>query len=429
MTIARLRGEQLREGILRENHFAVDASLPESILNINWANHTEILQDKKVIYKVQLNDLAVGGLSEIDVTNLVTGNPVSSTGIAEGIIIDEPKNKVTLRDGATQDTPLKDANANTVYGRMTYDDVNNKFIVKFFVFDTTLATPAEVSYTMPTGQTIDLIFYRRGNMLNIPEDYLITDGGNFVEGQTDAIADFNIKQLAKDLGITLNNDGNMSLSRSIIDEILVQTRGVTNTTIRANTIIDEVVTARNGKANLNTELDAIRQSVSDEVTNRTAGDQAIRDDLASTATGKGASLIGIEDIAAVFTATNVEQALKELYDKIVADVQAEANARSTADSDLDSRLSAIEAEKTKIHVHDRYVFQAVGGETTVNLPEGKKADTNTLVVTINGLEQAVGINYTEITDVNGFVTGVDFNPDTLVAGDVVIFKWLNVLTA
>jgi hypothetical protein len=40
-------------------------------------------------------------------------------------------------------------------------------------------------------------------------------------------------------------------------------------------------------------------------------------DLSSTATGKGASIIGIEDSAGNFTATNVEGALAEAYDKAV----------------------------------------------------------------------------------------------------------------
>lgn len=526
MTIARIRGEQIRPGILRESHFAPDAQLPESILAINWSNHTEILQNKKVVYKVQLDDLTVGGLTEIDVTTLVTGNPVTSTGNEEGIIVDAPKNKVTFRDGTTMDTPLKDEHGHIVFGRMVYE--GGAFKIKFYVDENGVETP----YTMPANQTIDAIFYRRGNLLNIPEDFIITDGGNFVEGQTDAIADFNIKQLAKDLGVTLNNKGNMSLSRSVIEEILVQTRGVTNTTVRANTIIDEVVEARNGKASLNAELSAIRQSITDEVNARQAAitaeadartsainaeaaarqaaDQAIRDDLASTSAGKGASLIGIADANNKFTATTVEGALselegriaglesgggaevtathtrdaatvngvfsagtfaslearlediegtvdakvKELQDSVANEATARANAdatlqanidaevaarqaaiadevaaRQAADDALSARIAALEAVKNKIHVHDRYIFQAVGNETQVMLPEGKKADVNTLVVTINGLEQAVGINYTEINDVNGYALGVDFNPDVLKPGDVVIMKWLNALTA
>lgn len=748
MGIARLNGKQIANGILRDNHIASDAAIAESKLSINWNNHTEILQDKKVIFKVQINDQSVGGQNKLNVNSLVTGSAVTSSGTAEGIVTDSPKNKVLVRDGATQDSPFKDAEGNVVYGRMVVE--GGDFVVKFY----TDADGEETAYTMPAGKTVDLVYYKRGNLLNVPEDYAISDGGSFVEGATDVIAEFNLKQLAADLGITLGNDGNMSLSRSVIEEILVQTRGVTNTTVRASAVIDEVVAARNGKVSLSAELTQIRSDISDEASARSAADQAIRndlssiannkgaslvgiqdsagnysantvegalaeigstlddlangigsatqdevttartsditgshdnldarieaaearyedvkdevetarngkasldaelssirtsvsseatarqsadstldgkitteknraelaesnlqtninneatarqsadqtlqsnisseasarqtadttlqgnidseasarqsadqtlqtninneasarqsadntlqtninneasarqsgdqaivsdlastsankgastvgveagsglngsnvqsvledlegrlaaqesgggaevtathsrdtattngvfatdsfddlegrlediestvdtevkaledaiqdakDDLASNASGKGASLIGIQDLANVLSSSNVEAALKELYDKIVA----EQTARTNADNAIDTRLDALEAEKPKIHVHDRYVFQAVGGETSVSLPNSKKADANTLVVTINGLENAVGINYTETTDANGYVTGVSFSPDALVANDVVILKWLNVV--
>lgn len=47
-----------------------------------------------------------------------------------------------------------------------------------------------------------------------------------------------------------------------------------------------------------------------------AAADALRVDLASTAAGKGASLIGLHDAAAKFAAANVEAALLELYNKI-----------------------------------------------------------------------------------------------------------------
>ena len=55
-----------------------------------------------------------------------------------------------------------------------------------------------------------------------------------------------------------------------------------------------------------------------EETNRTTADTAIRNDFASTATSKGASLIGIEDAGNLITATTVESAIAELYSNTTA---------------------------------------------------------------------------------------------------------------
>lgn len=328
MAIARIRGEQLRNGVLREYHFAAETQIPESILNINWNAHTETLVDRKVVYSVQVSDLAVGGQSSVVVAG-VTGSPVTSASTAEGVITDSPKNKVYIRDGATPDTPYKDADGNVVFGRMTHD--GSAYVLSFF----TDVEGVETAFTFPANKTVDASYNKRGNLYNMPEDAALGGGGSsFVQGQTDALTDFDLKQIASDLGITLAHDGNMSLNRSIIAEILYQTAGLVNGSVRANEIIDEVVAARNGEASLSVELANIRQSVIDEesarisavtaeetariaavsaeATTRANADQAIRDDLASVANGDGgALLVGVSGDAGLTGAT-VEDVLKNL---------------------------------------------------------------------------------------------------------------------
>lgn len=495
MAIAKLRGDQLKPGILRDSHIGADAAIDETKLSIDWSKHTETLTAKKLLYKVQLDDIAVGGLTEFDITSLVSGSAVTSNSTDEGILIDAPKNKVTLRDGTTQDTPLKDVHAHVVFGRIVENGTGG-FKIKFFTDENGVETP----YEMAEGQTIDAFFYKRGNLLNVPEDYAITDGGSFVEGATDAQAEFDLQQLAKEIGITLNHDGNMTLSRSVIEEILVQTRGLTNTTVRASDVIDEVVTARNGKSSLGSELTAIRQSVSDEVQARTQADKDLSDRLDAVEGGAGASNEEIvaargshadlkarldadyadlsgkvsteksraesaeariegkvdqttSDLANYQTTNNsrvadlenslgelsvdvgerIGTAIEQVYDRAIAE---EARIEAKVDQEIADRTAEVEAlrnrvvelekEASKLHQHDRLVFQALGNETSVTLPDGKFADANTLTVTINGLENAPGIHYSEVLDGEGKVTGIDFAPDKLVPGDVVIIKWLNV---
>lgn len=97
--------------------------------------------------------------------------------------------------------------------------------------------------------------------------------------------------------------------------------------------------------NTNTnDISQLQTDLSQEVIDRTNADQAIRDDLSSTALLKGASLIGINDIGSVFTATEVEAALQEV--KLLADsntammpqITQNANDISTLQSDVSDMM-------------------------------------------------------------------------------------------
>lgn len=94
--------------------------------------------------------------------------------------------------------------------------------------------------------------------------------------------------------------------------------------------------------------------------------------------------------------------------------------------DWNAHLSGHEDRITKLETEDdRFAYVASGGETQVDLPDGKKAKPNSLFVTLNGLIQAPGVNYDEVKDVDGNVTGIIF-PNPLVADDVVLLWWKNV---
>lgn len=64
------------------------------------------------------------------------------------------------------------------------------------------------------------------------------------------------------------------------------------------------------------DISSLEDDLADEVSNRTQGDTNILNNLSSTASGKGASLIGINDSKGSFDATTVEAALSEIVDKI-----------------------------------------------------------------------------------------------------------------
>jgi hypothetical protein len=300
MAISRIRGEQIKQQVIKDQHIASDAAIQESKLAIDWAAHyQQALVTKKVVDYVQVNGTDVGGFGQIDISAVipntvphVNSDPLSG----EGVIVDAPKNKAIIRDAVTGD-PVLDENQREVYGRVEFDDAGNNFVLKFFTFDPTAngGAGAEVPFTMPAGQKIDWQYAKRFNLDTVDEMFAANE--KFVEGAADATAHLNIDQLAKDLygaSFSLDRDGNPNLTVSVVDQI------------------------------------------ANEVAARQAGDQAIRDDLASNLAGKGANLIGVEDAAGKFIASTVEGVLAELQQNI----ENEALARSNADTAIRNDLSS-----------------------------------------------------------------------------------------
>lgn len=482
MAFVKIRGEQIVDGVLKNQHIAANAAIHESKLDINWASHaSEILTSRKVVDFVQVNGTVIpSGVSEIDLVaaGIFTGseahtdsNPLS----AEGIIVSGAKNVVILRDVTTGE-PLVDENQNEVHGHVIHD--GSTFKLQFVTDTAPVDHVGEVPFVFAAETAIDWQYAQRFNLETVNEMFAANE--KFVNGAADVTSSLNIQQIAKDLygvSYTLDRDGNANLSRSLVDEVLVQTRGLTNTAVRANTIIDEVVAARGGFADISARFTDVLQKISDEAGARAQAITDLKTDLASTAAGKGASTIGIEDTAAVFTATTVEGALAELESRVqdvegggsATGIEVEAARKSTAltgvevtHADLDTRLEAgetvIKATKDevtaargseasldarldralnengtlkngeKIHTHKKFVYVATGGETAVNLGAGDffQLGDDTLDVYVNGVLQAEGIHYTEVADVTETTKGkgVNFNPEILVSGDVIILKYI-----
>ncbi|AOQ24730.1 hypothetical protein MTAT_04710 [Moorella thermoacetica] len=503
MPIARIRGEQIKLGVIGNPHIDANNPIEESKLSINWNSHTEALQNKKVVDYIQVNDTSVAaGASEVDVSTIIGSRPTTASDplSGEGVIVDAPKNKCIIRDGVTNEpiTTVINSVAYEVFGRLTYDSVNSKFILKFFTASG--AGGAEEPYTFASAATIDWQFAQRFNLLTVDE--LFAANEKFVEGAADASAHLNISQLAHDLyGASYNLDASglpklsKPVTQQIADEVSraqtaeadlqsqinteitnrtnaisdlqtqlnneiaarqsadnnlqnlinTETSGVNNPAVKAKNIIDEVVTARGANTTLSDRLAAIETTAQNDVSQ-------LKSDLASTAVGKGASMVGIEDAGAKFASSTVEGALSELFDKVNTDVANEASARQAADSALDGRVTALEnevttargslasidarldvalnengtlKEGTKIHVHKKAVVTPVVGQTRVDMPANEYFQNDgTLDVYVNGLLQAPGVNYTEVYDAQGRGIAVDFAPDTFVDGDVVILKWV-----
>lgn len=215
MALLKIRGEQIQNGAIVNAHLG--EAIQESNLAINWNAHTEILQDRKVVDWVQLNALAAGGQSSLDVTAQIGASTprATSSGSEEGVIVDTPKNRVMIRDNETGD-PLLDAQDREIYGRLTYDAVGGAFTLSFYVNN----GGVDESVTLPAGAVIDVQYRRRFNLLSVSEEFAANE--KWVDGAADVTAHLNIQQLARDLyGATysLDRDGEPNRDRGVGEEV------------------------------------------------------------------------------------------------------------------------------------------------------------------------------------------------------------------
>jgi|GEM_PF-2327095 len=317
MAISRIRGEQIRPGVLVNQHIADNAGIHESKLDINWLSHyAQALETKKVIDFVQVGNKVVGGLSSYNLSTqgILAGNAPKATSVStdEGVIIDAPYNKVIIRDSVTGDSIL-DVSGNEVYGRMVHDGVD--FIVMFYTSNDETETP----FTMPENQEIDFQYMERFNLRTVSE--LFAANEKFVAGAADITAFQNIHQLAKDIygaGYTLDRDGQGNLSVSLVDQIAneVQERQQAIQDFR-NDLLAQATAGKGanligiedaGNRFLGGTVEAVLAEIKDAL-------DELKNDLASTALGKGASMIGLHDAAGKFNASDVEGALAELADR------------------------------------------------------------------------------------------------------------------
>lgn len=404
--LGRFRGEQLNQKIMRDYHFDVNNKIAEDKINILWHNHREILEDTKVDVWVQKNNVNVDGLGSIEVTADLAGRPVANALDVEGVVLEVP---VEIRVTGSDDFPYMDSQGNPVYGKLRFEEATSQYFLDFY----TKIAGVETPFSFGAGEPVEFIDYRyalRTNLSILPVDAIINGGAGFVEGATDASAYMNLIQLMKDVygaAGTLDNDGNANLAMSLKDQI------------------------------------------AKEVQDRADADQAIYDDLAATT---GADLIGVITDPN-YTGLTVQDVLADLAARtkyLEENGGAEVTATHTRDTNsangyfqtetfttLEDRLVDIETVvDTQVKDHEdrivkletedeREVYEAVGGETGYNLQKGI-AKPNTLFISLNGALQAPGINYDEVKDTDGNVTGITFAPETLkiVEGvPDVLFMW------
>jgi len=428
---ATILGSNIASNTIMDANIASNAAIAHTKLALDYA---EIFSHKKVVDFVQVNGTAVAsGVTKIDVTGSGTGQipnstpSVGSDSTSEGVITSGEKNRVPLRLAGSQDPLVAEwevssvTHRSDVYGRMTYDAGSSKYELKFYYLD---ESGDETAYTTTDAVDIDWQYAKRFNLDSVSEMFAANE--KFVDGVADTSAHLNILQLAKDVygpSYTLDRDGNANLARNLVDEILVQTRGVINTTVRASAIIDEVITARGAYASIESRFIAIENSVTD-----------LTNDLASTANGSGgATLVGVSADAGLDGSTveavlvSIDSRLDTLENNGGAEVTAthERDAASTnglfaVDTfvSLEERLVDIENttdEKFKTTIDDLASTSANKGASTIGIQD---TAGNISATTVEGALAEIA---SEVVTARGAAANLDArldNIDTAIADEI-----------
>jgi hypothetical protein len=390
--IARFRGEQFNNKIMRNNHFDSTNKIDEMYIDIDFHSHREILEDTKIDVFVQVNDKAVAGQSQLVITPEIAGRPVSTGLSVEGVVLTE---KVQIRKKGT-DTPIGDADSDVVYGRM--EEAAGTYTLKFF----SMVGGTEQPYTFDVGSVnIDFRYVVRSNLSVIPVDAIVNGGAGFVEGATDVTAYMNLIQLMKDIyggSGHLDNDGNANLGKAIVDQIADEAlaRTTADTAIRN----DFAATTGAGLVGVVTDPNYTGLTVQAVLANLASRLSTVEtksgQEVADTHTRDTSTTNGLFPTA---TFTSLEDRLEDIEEK--TDFQTKA---------LDDRIVKLETE------NEEEVYEATGGETQYVFTKGLAKDKSVLVF-INGQLQAPAINFTYLKDASQQIRGIDFAPDVLKVTD------------
>lgn len=392
MPLMRINGSQIQLGAIKNEH--IGEPIEETKLNIAWSTHyNNALATKKLLDYVQKNGVSVAsGVSVID--NIIDAaephvEDATSLGIITSDFDGKGKNKVVVRDAVTGE-PILDASNREVYGRLTWDSTLNSgsggYKLSFYTFDGT----NENAYAFAANATIDIQYMRRFTLLDVDESFSANE--KFVDGAADVTAHLNIEQLARDIYGTasLDRDGQPNLGTPLVTQI-------------AN------------EAAARTAADSTLQSnIETEAINRANADNAIRSDFASTAAGKGASLVGVEDAGNKFTASTVEGVLAELQSNIESEASTRAAADTTLQGNIDAEASARQAADQAIR--DDLASTAAGkGASLIGVEDasGKFAAT-----TVEGVLAEIDSAY-KAAD-SALQAGIDAEETARIAGDQAI---------
>lgn len=409
-------GRQIKPGSLTDQHFAAGAAISESKLNIDWAARAaSILGSRTVVDFVQVNGKAVSANSpSVTVTAEITPPPATADN-ERGAVVQDGKNRIILRDAATGE-PLIGVGGKEVYGKLTRSGID--YIVTFYTKDN---LGAEVPHTVEKATTIDFQYPQRFDLNTVTETFASNE--KFVDGAANVSERLDIQQLAKDVfggAYTLDKDGQANNAKTVIEQLAdeVAARGTADSDLQD--AIDAEVTARVSAVNgLDTRLATVEGEIQ-TARGASANLKAELDRISTVASGSNQEVID---------ARNGKATLSDELTAIRKSVSDEITARTSADTTLGNRATALEG---KAHGHfgeDKQVLVGdplIGtGTYTLQSTEKFVAGDKSLQVFINGMLQMVGVHYNEVEAGGAGTggTGINLAPNLIEQNDVIQLRW------
>lgn len=417
MSLQTLNGKQIRNNVIEDRH--IKTKLSESVLDIKWADAghaADILKNKPIIDYVQFIDLVsvTGGASSVEV---LLGLDVSTTAIP-GVILNMP---LRMRD--ENGDPLR-FDGKEITGKITATSgvkADGKFGYTISFVDH-LGSPFVFTQTTK----IEFLYPIKTTLWDAAENFASNE--RFVDSAVDIRTRLDMIQIIKDVfgdGYNFNANGNATLGETVSAMLERLTHGSTGDTkaISGTNIIDEVYDAREGHASLSDRLDK----------DRSDGSQALADykaKLLSTIVGDGTALIGHNNDNGLFLSSSLVEILNEIGG-LIKDAEGDKSS-ITERLNVSLRPNGVLKDNEKIHVHGTFakaitmdtpsiVFANETGTKLENLQ--LKYGIDEIEVYYNGNLQAETFHYAVTKDVSDKITGIDFTPEKMSDGDVVIIKW------
>ena len=298
-----------------------------------------------------------------------------------GVVVNATREyQIPIRDHNTQD-PIADSNGNEVYARLSWNSGTSEYIIEYY----SMVSGTETAYNgFTTSDHVDLgyVFFSQ-NFINLPwADVFLTsswqdvavsssttvlDDNVIVDGMTDLLAGLTtqaqVNAKLDDLGSTANGEG---ASLIAIEDAANWFSG--SDVESALTELESAIGGTNSATRDYTENNVIADN---EALVASLDKLDLKwGDLASTNTGEGASLVGIEDNGNYFTSTDVEGALQELAQDI-------ANASTSKTFEI--VLTATDIANGYVQLSSQVVGTALNNVVTVDLfncrtTDGGRAD-------------------------------------------------------
>lgn len=287
---------------------------------------------------------------DTSIKTIVNHNDGGGNSSTEGVVVNGTlPYKISVRDHATQD-PINDGSNNEVYGRLTWNGTN--YLVTWY----SMVAGVETAYSFASAQTVDIAYVSKSSPYDaLTWERFLDFGFHDVSGMVGTIDDDNV--LVNGMQYFLNaltTQAQVNARVDLLGHADTNSEGAHFVKINDSATggSNGYFTGDNTQAAFN-ELKAQIGGTTSTTYNFTE-DNVLADndaiyaalnkldlkwgDLASVATGEGASLIGVEDSGAYFTGTDVEAVLQEIGQKI-EDVSGWEKESTTTVSPISSGVS------------------------------------------------------------------------------------------